>query len=124
MDSGNTTLFGDFQYASLASPINLSAGQSYQIGATTAGLDGWVYQGTDLITGGVTYEESRYRLNDTFGPLDTPATTRQYFMVNAATSLGAVPEPSTWAMLLFGFFGIGGMIRSQRRKQKITVSYA
>lgn len=44
--------------------------------------------------------------------------------INFATASGAVPEPSTWAMLLLGFFGIGGMIRSQRRKQNITVSYA
>lgn len=36
----------------------------------------------------------------------------------------AVPEPSTWAMLILGFFGIGGMVRSQRRRQKVTVSYA
>lgn len=37
---------------------------------------------------------------------------------------GAVPEPSTWAMMLIGFFGIGGMIRSRRRRQNVTVSYA
>lgn len=37
---------------------------------------------------------------------------------------GAVPEPSTWAMMLIGFLGIGGVIRSQRRKQKTMVSYA
>lgn len=37
---------------------------------------------------------------------------------------GAVPEPSTWAMMLFGFFGIGGMVRSQRRRLKVTASYA
>lgn len=36
---------------------------------------------------------------------------------------GAVPEPATWAMLLFGFGAVGGAMRS-RRRQKITVSYA
>lgn len=36
----------------------------------------------------------------------------------------AVPEPGTWVMMLLGFFGIGGLIRSQRRKQKFAVSYA
>jgi hypothetical protein len=29
---------------------------------------------------------------------------------------GGVPEPSTWAMLLVGFFGIGGALRSSRRR--------
>ena len=28
---------------------------------------------------------------------------------------GAVPEPSTWAMLLLGFFAVGGAMRSKRR---------
>jgi hypothetical protein len=37
---------------------------------------------------------------------------------------GAVPEPSTWAMLILGFFGVGAAIRSARRKQNVTVSYA
>ena len=36
----------------------------------------------------------------------------------------AVPEPSTWAMLLLGFFAVGGTMRSASRRQKATVSYA
>jgi hypothetical protein len=28
---------------------------------------------------------------------------------------GAIPEPSTWAMLLLGFFGLGTLLRSGRR---------
>lgn len=36
----------------------------------------------------------------------------------------AVPEPSTWAIMLLGFFGVGGAMRLARRKQKTTVSYA
>jgi hypothetical protein len=37
--------------------------------------------------------------------------------------VGAVPEPSTWAMMLLGFGFVGGAMRS-RRRQKVTVSYA
>lgn len=37
---------------------------------------------------------------------------------------GAVPEPGTWAMMLLGFGFIGGAMRSAKRKQKVTVSYA
>lgn len=36
----------------------------------------------------------------------------------------AVPEPSTWAFLLFGFAAIGGAMRSKRRKHDVTMSYA
>ena len=38
--------------------------------------------------------------------------------------IGAVPEPTTWAMMLVGFGFVGGAIRSAKRRQKITVSYA
>jgi hypothetical protein len=36
--------------------------------------------------------------------------------------VGSVPEPSTWAMLIFGFFGIGFM--AYRRKDKLALSAA
>jgi hypothetical protein len=29
--------------------------------------------------------------------------------------VGAVPEPATWAMMLFGFFSLGGALRARRR---------
>lgn len=34
---------------------------------------------------------------------------------------GAVPEPATWAMMLFGFFGVGGTLRSTRGRQRLSV---
>ncbi len=36
----------------------------------------------------------------------------------------AVPEPGTWAMMLLGFGFVGGAMRSAKRRQKVTVSYA
>lgn len=39
------------------------------------------------------------------------------------TLLAAVPEPSTWAMLILGFGAVGFMMRS-RRRQNVSVSYA
>ena len=36
---------------------------------------------------------------------------------------GAVPEPSTWAMLLLGFGAVGGALRIGRKK-KLTASFA
>lgn len=40
------------------------------------------------------------------------------------TQAGAVPEPGTWAMMLIGFGAVGGAMRSARRRQKMTISYA
>lgn len=39
-------------------------------------------------------------------------------------SAAAVPEPSTWALMLLGFGFVGGAMRSARRREKISVSYA
>lgn len=38
-------------------------------------------------------------------------------------TLSAVPEPSSWAMLLLGFGLVGGVVRSARRRQKLAVSF-
>ena len=37
--------------------------------------------------------------------------------------VGAVPEPATWALFLFGFFAVGGLMRSAKREQKVRVTY-
>ena len=36
-------------------------------------------------------------------------------------SVAAVPEPDTWAMMLIGFLGLGGVMRMARRKQRLAV---
>ena len=43
---------------------------------------------------------------------------------DAAVSLPAVPEPTTWAMMLIGFGAVGGAMRSAKRRHKLTVSFA
>lgn len=35
--------------------------------------------------------------------------------VGSATVPGGVPEPATWAMMILGFFGLGGALRSRRK---------
>jgi hypothetical protein len=35
--------------------------------------------------------------------------------VGATLSTGGVPEPATWAMMLVGFFGMGGLLRRRRQ---------
>jgi PEP-CTERM motif len=46
---------------------------------------------------------------------DSPITLTQFYDIGTAgdfsTAAGAVPEPSTWAMLIIGFAGVGFMIR-------------
>lgn len=39
------------------------------------------------------------------------------------STVSAVPEPSTWATLLIGFFALGGLLRVKRNSQRITLSY-
>jgi hypothetical protein len=36
--------------------------------------------------------------------------------------VGAIPEPATWAMMLAGFFGMGGMLRTQRRRRAFVAA--
>ena len=40
----------------------------------------------------------------------------QNFLIHDITTVTAVPEPATWAMMLVGFFGLGGLMRSNRRQ--------
>lgn len=45
---------------------------------------------------------------------------------SALLSIGtaaAVPEPTTWLLLLLGFGFVGGAMRANRRKQNVSVSY-
>jgi PEP-CTERM motif len=43
--------------------------------------------------------------------------------IRIETPLAAVPEPATWAFMIFGFGAIGGAMRRQR-KANVKVSYA
>ena len=39
---------------------------------------------------------------------------------NLALSIGAVPEPASWAMMIGGFGAVGGALRSRRSKARVT----
>lgn len=40
------------------------------------------------------------------------------------TGVGAVPEPSTWALMLLGFGAVGGAMRAKRRMPKNSPAFA
>ena len=46
------------------------------------------------------------------------------YRIRGFTVPSAVPEPSTWAMLLLGFGFIGSAMRSAKRRNRVSVSYA
>ena len=49
---------------------------------------------------------------------------RQVRIGGIASPMAAVPEPATWAMMLFGFFGLGSAMRRRKTKHNVSVSYA
>ena len=50
------------------------------------------------------------------GGLGTRITDFEHFRIDV-TPLAAVPEPATWAMMILGFFGIGGLAMAKRRRE-------
>lgn len=45
-------------------------------------------------------------------------------LVISQQAAAAVPEPATWALMLLGFGFVGGAMRTAKRRQKVTVSFA
>lgn len=43
-------------------------------------------------------------------------------VLDAGSYVGFIPEPSTWAMMLMGFFGLGTVLRARKRKALATYS--
>jgi hypothetical protein len=44
------------------------------------------------------------------------ATPAAAHLITGGGGAGAVPEPSTWAMLVVGFGSLGGLVRLRRRR--------
>jgi len=77
----------------------------------TASLDYDVRPG-DVSTGSFRFEEFRYDgIYYAYGDL-----TATHVTIAPAPLGGALPEPSTWAMLLLGFGAVGAGLRSARRR--------
>lgn len=73
---------------------------------------------SSLSTGSVSLAGTRISEGSGFGSFQVD------FLRLDITGVSAVPEPSTWAMLVLGFGLIGGSMRSTKRKNKIAATYA
>jgi hypothetical protein len=105
-----------FDFTPIA-PLTLTAGTDYIIGANTV-ADDWAYPVTFTVDSAINYighvETSRGGVTPCFpGPA---AGLPDDFGANFKFSV--VPEPSTWAMMLLGFAGLGyaGYRRSRRAR--------
>jgi hypothetical protein len=121
VDSGTgLPLDGGYRFASIA-PLSLAASTTYLIGAfySSTNLDAPYRRGTAVTTSGLTFGENR--IWEGAKGLTAPTTIQHpdfregYF--GPSFRIAAVPEPSTWAMMILGMGAVGYAIR---RRQKVT----
>jgi hypothetical protein len=77
----------------------------------------------DTFGGKLTFEGSYYNYPGTDGIATTKDTVSQLSYGAGTFDVTAVPEPTTWAMLILGFGMVGFGLRT-RRKQVVRVAYA
>lgn len=118
-----------------------SAGQSYLISFDLSNLGGETPNAFNVSFGGTSLFSATDSAAFAFTNFSTTATaagastdlafsfqhdpnffTLDNISVTAVTS--AVPEPTTWALMILGLGFVGGTMRSARRQQKVKVSYA
>lgn len=109
---GNPTSWISGYAASWASGLDiLTSGSLYQNLDLQPGSDLSLwgnFQFSSYDYGNNTYDESIY------GTIDSDNMTFKVTTLDAP--IGAVPEPSTWALMLLGFGLVGGAMRRQRRR--------
>lgn len=103
------TLVNQWRYDAVT-PVTLASGETYYVGALYLdGNDPNVFAGdagTVTTTANITYLTSTYVGGSTLSmPTSSVGEGPGYFGPNISASV--VPEPSTWAMMLIGFAGLG-----------------
>lgn len=119
-------LTGNYRFASIA-PVGLSAGAQYRVVAVN-GADLYnIATGTpNNVNAAIDWDGYGYCSSSTLQSCNFQSGSERTWMANFAFevgSAGAVPEPATWAMLLLGFFGLGGLLR-KTRNVNLSVSCA
>jgi hypothetical protein len=87
-----------------------------------------LFNNVELLTG----NNDRFRIYGTNGELFTgvnftfnaPVNTLRQVQFQTASVNGAVPEPSTWAMLLVGFGAVGGALRRKKSAPRLRLQVA
>jgi Domain of unknown function (DUF4082)/PEP-CTERM motif len=99
------TLNSSFRFAPVT-PVDLTAGLIYYVGATTQGVSDWWLRdpGTMTTAPEITYDSRRYGLysGSLVFPDLTGSGTTGYFGGNFEFEPSAVPEPSTFALMIVG----------------------
>jgi hypothetical protein len=132
---GFVDIGGVFQFVSDPNPLN--ADTTYLESINNAGLA----SGEWVDAGGTLHPFIFNTVTDVFSDL-TPPTPDSYFafginnlgqvvLAGQASGLNylysptmGVPEPATWVMTLFGFGGLGGALRSRRRRDEASLRAA
>jgi hypothetical protein len=77
------------------------------------------YQKLNDLNGDITFTGSRYSFSNTFPTISDGPPLDRY---DAGTFTAAVPEPSTWAMMILGFAGLGFMAYRQKSKSALMAA--
>lgn len=123
LGSGTLTASTAFSNALFAAPVSLTSGTQYFFAfSNVSGLGVNVTRdaGATNLAGGLRFDFGA--APGAFGSGPETGFTAQPIVQFLGTP-SAVPEPSTWLMLILGLAGIGASMRNARRRQNIAVSY-
>jgi Domain of unknown function (DUF4082)/PEP-CTERM motif len=118
VDSGGT-IVNQWIYDALATPVTLTAGDDYYVGALyTTSDDPLVFPGSGTVTttSNISYITSVYAFGSSLSWPTSSVGFGGYFGPNISATTSTIPEPSTWAMMLLGFAGLGLAGYRQRHK--------
>jgi hypothetical protein len=82
------------------------------------------FLGLRVTSGGLNYYGFAYTTNSLFNGYGFETTPGAGITATTNLAAAAVPEPETWALMLIGFFVVGGAMRMARRRQRFSLSYS
>lgn len=110
-------IVGGYYFANIA-PVALTSGASYTVVAQT-GNNPWEFGTLGATPPQITFNYDSYFYGSTLHyTTNTGGSGPAYFGPNLQIG---VPEPAAWALMLIGVAGVGGAMRSTRRKTAVAV---